>query len=144
MIDAAHNRRHTRNREAMDLMLGTDPSQPIPSAVELLRHPWFPVDGLEDDDAVAPMPLQPGQKVAVGPPARPEPVPKGLRPEVPRMREDDGGANNGTGVRGGSAAADAAVGESSPWIETPDGSRALAAWLLKKSNEKSTLSFRQW
>lgn len=44
-------------------MLGTDPAQPIPSAAELLRHPWFPVDGIEDEDAVAPMPLLPGQKV---------------------------------------------------------------------------------
>lgn len=44
-------------------MLGTDPCQPIPSAVELLRHPWFPIDGVEDEGAIVPMPLKPGQKV---------------------------------------------------------------------------------
>lgn len=118
----------------------------IPSAVELLRHPWFPVDGIEDDDAVAPMPLLPGQKVAVGPPARPEPVPKGLPPSVPKVREEGGGANNGTGAKGVSPLPDPSFGENSPWIEMPDGSRALATWLDKKNNEKNALGLglRPW
>lgn len=131
-------------REAMDLMLGTDPAQPIPSAVELLRHSWFPIDGIEDEDAVAPLPLLPGQRVPVGPPARPEPAPKGLPPAVPKVREEGGGANSGTGAKGASPTPGPTSGEHSPWLDMPDGSRALAAWLLKRVTEKNTLPFRYW
>lgn len=119
-------------REAIDLMLGTDPCQPIPSAVELLQHPWFPTNGSEDKDGVVPMPLAPGQKVAIGPPARPERVPTGLPPAVPKL-------SGITTVQGG-ALGD--TSKASPWVDMPDGSQALSAWLMKRSSWRNALRMK--
>lgn len=126
-------------------MLGTDPSQPIPSAVELLQHPWFPADEDQETDP-APMPLAPGQKVAVGPPAKPEHVPAGLPPTVPKM----GGTSNGLGGTsrsskagfGGSQKLSNAEDESSVYVDMPDGSKALTAWLEKRSAMRNALGMK--
>ena len=126
------------NREAIDLMLGTDPTEPIPSAAELLQHAWFPVDGVENQNAVAPMPLAPGQKTAVGPPARPENVPVGLPPMVPKLS-----ANNGTGAGGKGTGQNAGAAEKDvPWVEMPDGSQALSAWLFRKTSARNALGMK--
>ncbi len=126
-------------REAIDLMLGTDPEQPIPSAAELLQHPWFPSD---DRDTEAPLPLAPGQKVAVGPPAKPEAVPTGLPPQVPKLGGT--GTSNGLASARNSTAAAAAggEGEGSPFIELADGSKALSAWLLKRTSTRNALGIK--
>lgn len=124
-------------------MLGTDPNQAIPSAVELLEHPWFPAD---DQEAEVPMPLAPGQKVAVGPPAKPEHVPAGLPPTVPKLR----GASNGLSVAsrsskaglGGSQALSNAEGDPSVFVRMPDGSKALTAWLNKKTGMRNALGMK--
>lgn len=122
-------------------MLGTDPSQPIPSAVELLHHPWFPADD-RDQDTETPMPLAPGQKVAVGPPAKPENVPAGLPPTVPKM----GGSSNGlAGTSKSSNAGSKALStadEAGAYVEMPDGSRALTAWLEKRSGTRNALGMK--
>lgn len=120
-------------------MLGTDPTQAIPSAVELLQHPWFPVDGVEEKDAVAPMPLAPGQKVAVGPPARPERVPTGLPPMVPKMS-----SSNGMGMGGtmGERPSRGSGSKENPWVEMPDGSHALSAWLYKRTSMRNALGMK--
>lgn len=128
------------NREAIDLMLGTDPTEPIPSAAELLQHAWFPLDGVENQNAVAPMPLAPGQKIAVGPPARPENVPIGLPPMVPKLS-----ANNGTGAGGGGKGTGHNAGAAEkdvPWVEMPDGSQALSSWLNRKSSTRNALGIK--
>lgn len=123
-------------------MLGTDPSQPIPAAVELLQHPWFPSG---DEDTEAPMPLAPGQKVAVGPPAKPEHVPAGLPPTVPKM----GGTSNGLagtgisrsskGLKGSMSNAEDGAGV---YVEMLDGSKALTAWLEKRSSIRNALGMK--
>lgn len=125
-------------------MLGTDPSQPIPSAVELLQHPWFP-SNTDDQDTETPMPLAPGQKVAVGPPAKPEHVPTGLPPTVPKMGgtgKSNGlsGSNAGAGF-GGSQTLSASNGEDDPsaFVEMPDGSKALTAWLSKRTDMRNAI-----
>ena len=125
-------------------MLASDPSLSIPSAAELLRHPWFPVQPMDSKGATAPMPLGPGQTVPFGPPARPERIPTGLSPMVPRMTEM--GAKKAK--MGGSARADSEAGSEagaaakvSSMVETTDGSQALCAW-LKKNTERSHLSFK--
>lgn len=129
------------NREAIDLMLGSDPSQPIPSAKELLRHHWFPVQPMDSKDATSPMPLGPGEKVPVGPPVRPERAPTGLPPLVPKMADTT--PIKGKGMKAGEEAG--AVAEASPMVDMPDGSQALCAWLYKKTSERSTLGLRsQW
>lgn len=118
-------------------MLGTDPSLAVPSAVDLLHHPWFPVDGIEHKNAMAPMPLKPGHKVAIGPPVRPEVVPKGLPPMVPKLSNM---GYNGMGTGEGNSALDSGSGAtSSPWVEMPDGSRALCSWLMKRTTERKAL-----
>lgn len=124
-------------REAIDLMLGTDPTEPIPSAAELLQHAWFPVDGVENENAVAPMPLAPGQKVAVGPPARPEAVPIGLPPMVPKLSAN---TSNGAGAKGGQSSSASEKG--APWVEMPDGSEALSAWLYRKTSARNALGMK--
>lgn len=129
-------RAYERTRDAMELMLGTDPSVAVPSAVELLQHPWFPVDGVEHKDAVAPG--KSGPKVAVGPPVRPEVVPKGLPPMVPKMSTDLG--DNGAG--GGKGNSASGSGTSSPWVEMSDGSQALCAWLMKRTSERNALGLK--
>lgn len=128
-------------REAIDLMLGTDPSQPIPSAVELLRHPWFPVAGIEDKDAVVPMPLAPGEKVPVGPPVRPERVPTGLPPMVPKVSDS---SSNGVGRKstGATLPVIGSGAKPSPWVEMPDGSQAMSAWLMKKTDERNAIGLK--
>lgn len=125
-------------------MLGTDPSIAVPSAVELLHHPWFPVDGIEHKDAMAPMSMKPGQKVAIGPPVRPEVVPKGLPPMVPKLSTNTG--DNGMGAAQGNSALDSGSGTtSSPWVEMPDGSQALCSWLMKRTSERNALGLKsQW
>ncbi|CAM9786700.1 unnamed protein product, partial [Ectocarpus fasciculatus] len=142
---------HTRKRflptrEAIDLMLGTDPGMAIPSAVELLQHPWFPSDGAQEEDPM-PLPLAPGQTVAVGPPAKPEDIPAGLPPTVPKL----GGTGNGLGDStrsskkmglGGSLSRSNSRDESSLYIDMPDGSKALAAWLSKKTSARKTLAMK--
>lgn len=122
-------------------MLGTDPSLAVPSAVELLHHPWFPVDGVEHKDAMAPMPLKPGHKVAIGPPVRPEVVPKGLPPMVPKLSTNM--VDSGMGTAKGDSALDSGSGPtSSPWVEMPDGSQALCSWLMKRTSERNALGLR--
>lgn len=118
-------------REAIDLMLGSDPTQHIPSAKELLRHRWFPVDD------TLPMPLAPGETVPVGPPARPERAPTGIPPLVAKMA--DTAPTKGKGMERGDG------DKVSPMVDMPDGSQALCAWLYKKTSERSTLGLRsQW
>lgn len=129
------------SREAIDLMLGTDPTEPIPSAAELLQHSWFPVDGVENQNAVAPMPLAPGQKVAIGPPARPENVPVGLPPMVPKLSANNGHNGAGASVKGGGQKKGAAE-KDVPWVEMPDGSQALSAWLVRKSSTRNALGMK--
>lgn len=120
-------------------MLGTDPTEPIPSAAELLQHSWFPVDGVENENAVAPMPLAPGQKVAVGPPARPETVPIGLPPMVPKLSNNNN--NNGAGAKGGGQNSHGSE-KDGPWVELPDGSEALSAWLVRKTSARNALGMK--
>ncbi|CAM9942981.1 unnamed protein product, partial [Ectocarpus sp. 6 AP-2014] len=136
-----------RDTASIDLMLGTDPGMAIPSAVELLQHPWFPSDGAEEEEPM-PLPLAPGQTVAVGPPAKPEDIPAGLPPTVPKL----GGTGNGLGDSSGSlkkaglggslSRASSSTDESSLYIDMPDGSKALAAWLAKKTSGRKTLAMK--
>ncbi|CAM9694572.1 unnamed protein product, partial [Ectocarpus sp. 12 AP-2014] len=132
---------------SIDLMLGTDPGVAIPSAVELLQHPWFPSDGAQEEEPM-PLPLAPGQTVAVGPPAKPEDMPAGLPPTVPKL----GGTGNGLGESSGSlkkvglggslSRASSSTDESSLYIDMPDGSKALAAWLAKKTSGRNALAMK--
>lgn len=93
------------------------------------------------------MPLAPGQKVAVGPPAKPEHVPAGLPPTVPKM----GGTTNGLGRTsssktgfGGSQALSMSNAEEDGggYVGMPDGSKALTAWLEKRSGVRNALGMR--
>lgn len=94
-----------------------------------------------------PLPLAPGQTVAVGPPARPEDIPAGLPPTVPKL----GGGGNGMGDSsgslkkmgmGGSQSRSTSKDESSLYIDMPDGSKALAAWLSKKTSVRNALGMK--
>lgn len=92
------------------------------------------------------MPLAPGQKVAVGPPAKPEHIPAGLPPTVPKL----GGTSNRLGGTmknalsglGGSQRAYGAMDDMAGYIEMPDGSKALVAWLNKKTSLRNALGMK--
>lgn len=77
--------------------------------------------------------------MAIGPPARPEPVPKGIPPMVAKVTFDvsDVGAKKASPPRGSES-------DSTPWIQMPDGSQALSSWLMKRNNERNALGMRPW